>query len=397
MDFSLLGPVRGWRDGRELDLGPPQQRSLLVVLLLAEGRAVGPAQLADALWGDDLPASAIRTVRSYVSRLRAVVGDDVLASVEGGYRLTAELAVHADCAPDPRLRVSVDLDGEVIGEIRRLLGVDAGPEPTASPAPRPRAASRTVPRLSPRAGTAPRQLPADIADFTGRTAQQERLKRSLRSCALSAISGVPGVGKTALAVHVAHALVGDFPDGQLYVDLRGPAEPGQVLAAFLRALGVATVPEDHREREALYRATVADRRLLVLLDNAVDAGQVRGLIPEAGGCAVLVTARDRLAGLPTATHVELGPLSPGEALALFARIVGESRVAAEREAAAATVAACGFVPLAIRSAASRLAARPAWTVAHLHHRLTEEARHRPPGVLGRFSRLSRPDKSPTRG
>ncbi|MEW1654440.1 BTAD domain-containing putative transcriptional regulator [Streptomyces sp. NPDC093707] len=231
----------------------------------------------------------------------------------------------------------------------------------------------------------PRQLPATVSDFTGRTAFVKELSDQLATAdgsvmAVSAVAGIGGVGKTTLAVHVAHAAREHFPDGQLYVDLQGaghtPAEPEAVLGAFLRALGTAdsAIPDGLEERSALFRSTLAGRRVLTLLDNARDAAQVRPLLPGTAGCAALITSRARMIDLAGAHLVDLDVMSPEEALRLFARIVGEERVTSERQAAMAVVGACGFLPLAIRIAASRLASRRTWTVSTLASKLADERR-----------------------
>jgi DNA-binding SARP family transcriptional activator len=236
----------------------------------------------------------------------------------------------------------------------------------------------------------PAQLPATVPDFTGRASFVTELSEVLSAAhsdsgagsvmAVSAVAGIGGVGKTTLAVHVAHASRAAFPDGQLYVDLQGagarPAEPETVLGSFLRALGTAdsAIPDSLEERAALYRSTLDGRRVLVLLDNARDAAQVRPLLPGTEGCAALITGRVRMVDLAGAHLVDLDVMSPDEALLLFTRIVGEERVASEREAALDVVAACGFLPLAIRIAASRLAARRTWTVSVLAAKLADERR-----------------------
>ncbi|WP_037628069.1 AfsR/SARP family transcriptional regulator [Streptomyces aureus] len=234
----------------------------------------------------------------------------------------------------------------------------------------------------------PAQLPATVTDFTGRASFVQELSDVLaaasseegRVMAVSALAGIGGVGKTTLAVHVAHQARASFPDGQLYVDLQGAgsraAEPETVLGAFLRALGTAdsAIPDSLEERSALYRSVLDGRRVLVLLDNARDAAQVRPLLPGTEGCAALVTSRIRMVDLAGAHLVDLDVMSPEEALQLFTKIVGEERVASEREAALDVVAACGFLPLAIRIAASRLAARRTWTVSVLAAKLGDERR-----------------------
>ncbi|MFI7403499.1 BTAD domain-containing putative transcriptional regulator [Streptomyces sp. NPDC049541] len=257
---------------------------------------------------------------------------------------------------------------------QRILQADPGLAEPASPQAEPAAAP-----------VRPAQLPATVPDFTGRAAFVQELGEVLSSAegrvmAVSAVAGIGGVGKTTLAVHVAHQARTTFPDGQLYVDLQGAgaraAEPETVLGSFLRALGTAdsAIPDSLEERAALYRSVLDGRRVLVLLDNARDAAQVRPLLPGTEGCAALVTSRVRMVDLAGAHLVDLDVMSPEEALALFTKIVGEERVASEREAALDVVAACGFLPLAIRIAASRLAARRTWTVSVLAAKLADERR-----------------------
>ena len=232
----------------------------------------------------------------------------------------------------------------------------------------------------------PAQLPAAVNDFTGRGQVVNRLRTLLTSLAgtegmpVAAVSGIGGVGKTTLAVHVAHSVHEVFPDGQLYADLRGygdePTAPESVLAAFLRALGIPVdiIPDGLAERGALFRSLLADRRMIVLLDNARDAEQVESLLPGTAGCAAIITSRVKLADLPSARLVDLEVMEPEEALSLFSAVAGPERVSVERAAAMDVVAICGFLPLAVRIVAARLAARPAWTVASLAPRLADERR-----------------------
>ncbi|MCC9310798.1 tetratricopeptide repeat protein [Kitasatospora sp. RB6PN24] len=231
--------------------------------------------------------------------------------------------------------------------------------------------------------TPPAQLPADVSDFSGRTALVSDLRALLQGASgqavvVTSLAGIGGVGKTTLAVHVAHSVRSEFPDGQLYVDLRGvsatPADPAVVLGDFLFALGTTEPPESFEQRVALYRSTLADRRMLIMLDNAHDVQQVTPLIPGVAGCAVLVTSRSRLAGIPGAHLFDVEELTPEEALQLFGAIAGQHRVEAEPDAAMAVVTSCGFLPLAVRIAAARLASRPRWTVADLARRLADQRR-----------------------
>jgi DNA-binding SARP family transcriptional activator/tetratricopeptide (TPR) repeat protein len=233
-------------------------------------------------------------------------------------------------------------------------------------------------------GGVPRQLPAPATHFAGRDAELARLSGVATGGAavvITAIDGTAGVGKTALAVRWAHTIADRFPDGQLYADLRGfdpsadPADPSDVLAGFLAALGVpgGKVPADLPERAALYRSVSADRRVLVLLDNARDVEQVRPLLPAGRGCLVVVTSRNRFTGLVVregAVPVTLDVLAERDAVALLTARLGEERVAAEPEAVADLVAFCGGLPLALAVAASRAAGDPGLTLRALTDELT---------------------------
>ncbi|MEU1183500.1 BTAD domain-containing putative transcriptional regulator [Streptomyces sp. NPDC005820] len=282
----------------------------------------------------------------------------------------------------------------VYADTRRLLAEELGVDPRAGLRELQRRILQADPELAEpstpvaepaRSAVRPAQLPATVPDFTGRAPFVRQLGEVLASAegrvmAVSALAGIGGVGKTTLAVHVAHQARPVFPDGQLYVDLQGTgpraAEPETVLGSFLRALGTAdsAIPDSLAERAALYRSVLDGRRVLVLLDNARDAAQIRPLLPGTAGCAALITSRVRMVDLAGAHLVDLDVMSPDEALSLFTRIVGEERVAAERKAALDVVAACGFLPLAIRIAASRLAARRTWTVSVLAAKLADERR-----------------------
>lgn len=220
------------------------------------------------------------------------------------------------------------------------------------------------------------QLPADVADFTGRDREIAELVAPTTS-SIVVISGKPGVGKTTLAVHVAHLLITDHPDAQFYCDLRGvhdPAQPAEVLATVLRALGVtdAGVPASTEERAALYRSLLHDRRAVVVLDNAADEAQVRPLLPGGPRCVTLVTSRSRLSGLSGVHRVPLDVPGPDETLRLLAEIVGRQRIDAALPAAGRLAEACGRLPLAVRIAGNRLAAWPQWTVEYLTERLADE-------------------------
>ncbi|MFJ7907297.1 AfsR/SARP family transcriptional regulator [Kitasatospora sp. NPDC096204] len=509
--FAVLGPLRGWRDDGELALGSPQQRSLLLALLLRANHPVSSGQLVDDLWGEEPPAKPSAVIRTYVHRLRRVLGPEAPSTLSGGYLLTVDAGAldthrleelvgeaktlraageHARAAaalrsvlalwqgepmaalPGPyaerqrgewaerrvtvlesclEAEVEAGPSGEVVAELsavtaehplrerfcellmlalyrtgrqaealgayratdRRLreqLGVSAGPglrelqrrilaadAALLAPAP-PRPAAGTgattdtgtagtaavaAPRPPDRAPVRPTQVPADLADFTGREAQTEALRAVLlapRTVPVAVVAGLGGVGKTALAVHVAHGLAADFPDGQLYLDLHGadgrPTRPEEVLGVFLRSLGVPAdaLASGLAERSAQFRSLLSERRVLVVLDNARDAEQIRPLLPGRPGCAVLVTSRARLGSLPNAQVVELTAFAPREALGLLGQVIGEQRLRAEEDTAAELVRLCGHLPLAVRILAARLACRPGWAMERLLDKLSGNLR-----------------------
>ncbi|MBA8955434.1 BTAD domain-containing putative transcriptional regulator [Actinomadura namibiensis] len=232
----------------------------------------------------------------------------------------------------------------------------------------------------------PAELPPDIPDFVGRAEEAALLVDVLvrpsggrvRTVPVAAVAGMGGVGKTALAVHVAHLLAGAFPDGQLYVDLHGdggaPTHPADVLDRFLYSLGISGtgLPATLDERTALFRSRVADRRVLIVLDNAADEAQVRPLLPGTPNAAVLITSRNRLTGLEGAVPLDLRVFTHEQSVDLLALVVGEERVAAEPDVAAEIARLCGYVPLAVRIAAGRLVGRPYWALSHLAEMLRDE-------------------------
>lgn len=288
---------------------------------------------------------------------------------------------------------------EEYGRVRDLLvaelGIDPGPRLTkmyeailrdsdelAGPEPQPPAAAPQPPAPAPSLST----LPYDLTDFTGR---EEELRTLLKHAAepcdgtrIVAVDGMGGSGKTSLAVRAAHQLAEQYPDGRLCFDLRGyspgeePLQPAAVLGALLRTLGIPDqrIPEDEGGRAALWRATLAGRRVLLLLDNACDSAQVRPILPASPGCLVLVTSRARLMHLDGAEWISLGVMPPDDSATLLTETLGERRTAAEPEAVAELAELCGHLPLALRIASARLRNRSRWTVQYLVDRLRDETR-----------------------
>ena len=311
----------------------------------------------------------------------------VLPTVPGArQRPTAEAA---EAGPEPATPARPSPTGSATGRAtgerstgdRATEGRPTEGRPTvARPVPAQSVSAQPVP-----AQPVPAQLPPNEADFTGRRVQLAELLDALsgagasrRGPAVAVVAGMGGVGKTTLALYAAHQLKHVYPDGQLYADLYGGgavvSTPESVVTGFLHALGAGpdSLPEGLAARSALFRSMVEGRRLLVVLDNVRDTAQVRFLLPGSASCAVLATSRTRLAGLPAARQVDLSVFEPVEALSLLEQVIGAEPLAAEREAALELVGACGFLPLAVRIVAARLAARPTWTIGTMLDRLADE-------------------------
>jgi DNA-binding SARP family transcriptional activator len=483
---ELLGPVRAWYGGRELDLGPPRRQAVLAVLALRAGGPVSRNELIDAVWGESPPASAVNNLHIYIGALRRALGGgraaagELLRGGRSGYQLSlapgqldvtgfdgyVQRARRHRVAGDPaavvwaldaalalwrgtplagitgpfaeaqRVRLgerrlamledradallALGPAGDLVVELatlvdenplrerlcgllmralhrdgrraqaltvytdarRRLveeLGIEPGPELRAVhqavladdwPAP-----DEPPGRRIPPGAVVPRQLPAPVRHFAGRAAELKVLDGLLddttdeRTVVISAIRGTAGIGKTALAVLWAHRVADRFPDGQLYVNLRGvdPAEEAlpatAALRGFLDGLGVRPerIPADLDAQAGLYRSLLAGRRMLVVLDNARDAEHVRPLLPGAPGCLAVVTSRDQLTSLVAregAYPITLDSLSPAESIDVLSRHLGPDRVAEEPDAVAAVVRVCGGLPLALGVVAAWAAEHP---------------------------------------
>ncbi|HET9896632.1 MAG TPA: BTAD domain-containing putative transcriptional regulator [Streptosporangiaceae bacterium] len=499
--FGLIGPLEIRCGDLAIVVPAPRQRSLLAALLLHANQPVAKHSLCDAVWAEYKSDQAETTLRSYVMRLRRVLGpaladrlcvrppgyllrieqDDELdvLRLQGCVRRGASAAQRGDwdrslqefrsavalwrgeplCdVPSDALHMSItptlnELRMQVweglfaaathcgrtaelvvplqhlteeeplserfsalfmsalakcnrridaLAEFRRLrkaLVAEQGVEPSmdlrelhqrllredelTSAGEGAKRAPALAAALPP-----PRQLPRGACDFAGRGQEISDLVNYLAAgidghvrSPVVAISGMPGIGKSELAVQTAHQLAGRYPDGQLYANLRGSrpdaVRPDDLVSRFLRALGYdrRAMAGGRLERASQYRSAMAARRTLIVLDDAGDADQVQPLIPGAGSCGTLITSRRHLGDLPEARTTTLAELDNSDALEFLAAMVGAERLADDPESVAAIVSACGGVPLALRIAGTRLVSRPGWTVAHLALLLADE-RHR---------------------
>lgn len=462
--FEVLGPVRAWQGETEIELGSPQQRAILAILLLQSGTPASPDQLISAIWGGAAPRAAVGMVRSYVSRLRRVLPDAVIESVGGGYALRAATldltefqrllgvareakdhpaaatalrealdlwhgtplaGVNGDYAEFERTRLAqlrrtaredlaaADIETgrhveaelaeliaeqplrerprellmlalyragrqaealEVFAQVRHLLDEELGLEPGPDLQEMQRRILASDPTLAaaapPPPPQRPAQLPPDLPEFVGRGAALQSLTTTLRpseaTVPVVGLEGLAGVGKTALAVHAAHAVAENFPDGHLFLDLGVAKEP---LAELLRGLGAPDLPESISERLALWRTITTGRRLLLILDGARNGEQVQALLPGSGGSAVVITARQRLFGLAHAHWITLTGLPEHESIALLEQLIGADRVRAEPDAIRDLIGRTAGLPQVLAALGTRVALRPRWTIAEAGQRL----------------------------
>ncbi|WP_211770392.1 AfsR/SARP family transcriptional regulator [Kutzneria sp. CA-103260] len=495
--IGLLGPVRAWRGGAEVAVGPPRQQALLAVLATNANQVISRAELIDAIWGTEPPASAVGSVHTYVAGLRRALEParktfQVLVSAGSGYSLRVEpddvdaerFARHRQAArqlsgndPDAalaeldralalwsgtplgsiggpfadverhrlaELRLDVveeraDLlltlgrPAEVVSELKTVLddhplressralliralhqhgrtgeaksvyqagarllddrlGVQPGPAlrsvydtllNTAGPAE-----DSLLPRV------VPSQLPHDTRRFTGRGEELRRLDALLPvagavshggTVVITTIEGTAGIGKTSLAVHWSHLVRDLFPDGQIYLNLRGfdvadkPVQPHDALFTLLSAFRVPAekIPRTTAERTVLLRNVVAGRRMLMVLDNAVSTDQVTPLLPANQSCVVLVTSRNRLDGLVAtgdSQQLTLGLFDEVDSAALLASYLSPERVDEEREAFDELLALCAGLPLALSIVGARAWCSPNLPLAQFVDELRDDFR-----------------------
>jgi DNA-binding SARP family transcriptional activator/tetratricopeptide (TPR) repeat protein len=479
--FTVLGPVRAVVQGRELDLGSPQQKAVLALLLLRAGSRVSRSEFIDALWGAAPPATAEQTLQTYIYRLRKLLDaagtDAIIVRSSDGYLIrisaeeldltvfrrqvaAAEIArrdrdpvvatgllraalalwdgqpmsdIRADFVSTQRnvldkarlnalealfeLELELDASKSLINEIANVvdeyplderfprllmlalhrsgqqaealeayeriravladeLGIDPGPQLQAlqlqilrGELPLPQARPHVVEAF------APAQLPADSTGFIAREAELSQLDalllagRERAGSVLAVVHGMAGAGKTTLAVHWGHRVADRFPDGQIYLNLRGfdasgsAMMPAEGIRVVLDALGVAPrqIPLGLDSQTAFYRSVLAGRQMMIVLDNARDAEQVRPLLPGSSGCVVVVTSRNQLTSLVALDHahpVALDVLPDQAAAAFLAERLGSARAGAEPGEVAGIVEVCGGLPLALAIVAARATLNP---------------------------------------
>jgi DNA-binding SARP family transcriptional activator len=390
--------------------GQPEQAAQVLSRALSLWR--GPA-LADVCVGELLAAHAIRLDEDRLQALELRLEADL--QLGRHQELISELKAVTAAHPlheglHAKLMLTLYRSGrrhealELYQRLRKVLVRELGLEPSTELRGLHQAVLAADPSLDIRGGTAvitqdhrdrpgPAQLPMDIADFTARQDVLGQVEQCLlaedvtTAVPIVAITGMPGVGKTALAIHAAQRLRASFCDGQFYAELGGtrrePADPLEVLGQFLRAAGIAAerIPATLDERSAMFRTWVADRRVLVVLDDLASAAGALPLLPGSARCAVIATGRT--CGLPGARTVLLDVLSTAEGTDMLANIVGDERVRAERAAASEIVRMCGGLPLAVRAAAARLVATPGWPLRRLARQLADKR--------GRLTELCRAD------
>jgi DNA-binding SARP family transcriptional activator/Tfp pilus assembly protein PilF len=413
---SVLGEAVGlWQGSRALADVPPSALVSAEASRLEESRIETVQLHIQADLGCGRHAQVVSQLHRMLADhpLREELWALLMRALQGSGRQAEALEAYAQAREVIAEELGVDPSAELQQLYQRMLQADssspsASPTPVPSdspfaisvtpapvePAPAGQAAQSALEAQPAVAGPGPplprvAQLPADIPDFTGRSDHLQSLRELLSgprrpdspgAVVVAAVIGAGGLGKTTLAVHAAHLLRRHYPDGQLYARLQGaaqhPAEPGDVLARFLRDLGTdsARIPADAEERAAFYRSLLTDRKVLIVLDDARDAAHVRPLLPGSASCAVLVTTRSRMPDLAGSRFIDLDILEHDEAWNMFAGIIGDSRAKAEAEATDEVLTACAGLPLAIRIAAARLAARSNWTVRTIATRLSDERR-----------------------
>ncbi|WP_052851282.1 AfsR/SARP family transcriptional regulator [Streptomyces avicenniae] len=406
MDVRLLGPVEVFGDdGAPLPLTAPAPRTVLAALALRPGTAVSVGELAERLWDGDPPRAAASAVRGHVARLRRALPPGRVVTVPGGYALRAEaveidIGRFRDALAHARALLAEEPDRATAAVDRALdlwRGAPLDGLPARAAHERDRSAlhglrlaaveQREKARLAGhRRAAATAGFPAGIATFVARAAELARVRRLLTDAqdapAVCLVDGPGGVGTSTFAVRAAREVAWHFPDGLVHVDLRSadphdpPLDTAEARRRVLAALGAPgkDVPHDPAAAEAYYRAWFAGRRVLLLLDNALDSAQVAPLLPTEAGCAAVVTSRNALTGLRGGHHVHLDVLATAEAVAFLQATAGVPAGRGTEEEWAELATLCGCLPLALRIVAGRMSTRPDWRVADWTSLLRDERR-----------------------
>lgn len=410
--FSLMGPVRAWRDDEEIELGPRQQRAVLAALLLNNGIRLSNDQLIGMVWDDPTP-SAVMALRTYMYKIRKTLPELNLKSKDGGYTVRAEII--DDCRGEPleglqgayfeaqrvrlgehRLKAREDcLERELdvlelqkhvaafplrerprallmhalykegrqaealdhFHQARALLNEELGLEP----GPELRKVHAQILKGDLHLPRRPAQLPPDLADFTGRAQEIAQALQTLPGTV--GITGMRGSGKTALATRIGHLAKHRFKDGQIFV--RG----NDVASELLRAVGVENPAGD---KAALWREKARGKRFLIVVDDVQDAASVRDLASP--GSAMIVTSVRRLNELPGVTWLKIAGLTSSEAHELFRKVLDPARIAAEQQQAEEVLNRMSYLPNALRVIGGKLSSRPNWTITMLLAQMDRETR-----------------------
>lgn len=410
--FSLMGPVRAWRDEEEIDLGPRQQRAVLAALLLNNGLRLSNDQLIGMVWDDPTP-SAVMALRTYMYKIRKTLPELDLRSKDGGYTLRAEII--DDCRDEPlegldstyfdaqRVRLAqhrlkaredwlereldvLELQKHVVSfplrerprallmhalyqqgrqaealdhfhEARALLNEELGLEP----GPELRKVYAQILKGEVNPPRRPEQLPPGLPDFTGRATEIAQALRTLPGTV--GITGMHGSGKTALATHIAHLTRRDYPDGQIFV--RG----NDVANELLRAVGAENPSGD---KAALWREKARGKRFLVVVDDVQDSAQIADL--HTAGSAMILTSVRRLNELPGVTWLKIAGLTEAEAHQFLRKVLDPARADAEPHVVAEVLARVSYLPNPLRVLGGKLTGRPHWTVAMLLAQMERETR-----------------------
>ncbi|GAA3434166.1 AfsR/SARP family transcriptional regulator [Kutzneria kofuensis] len=372
-----------WRDSALYGLGGPVLSP--AIAQLDEQRLVVTERLIGLRLSLGMAAAVVTDLNLLVQRhpLRETLRAQLMLALYRTGRQAEALRSYADARTVLADELGVDPGPQLSRLYEQILRGD--PELDVRPAT-PAIRLRPAVEVAEEPATRPNTLPYTLPDFVGRVAELASVANLAMAAAergrltIVAVDGMAGVGKTSFALHAAYAIADQFPDGQLFIDLRGhvegaePLDPMGALEQLLKAVGVEgdQIPDEVAARSAMWRTRMAGKRMLVVLDDAVGIGQIRPLLPGAGGCLLLVTSRSRITDLDGVAPISLRPMTDEEAMDLLGRILGKEQITRSATDVRELTAVCGHLPLALRIAAARLRSRPMWTMGDLVRRLRKE-------------------------